>query len=394
MLLNILVVAHFQNDGSPSALFIHDQVLAYLRLGHHVRVIVPVAIGKRDYTAHRFGSPVIQTLIDGVDHVFLRYLSFSRYGEGWFNPHSAITALRPRLTAVLHGFVPDIIHAHTLGFDSEIGAWLKKQLRCPLVVTTHGSDASIPFEKGRRVALKTYCDKADTVVAVSSALAGKLVACNLQTSVTSILNGFQLKFLSSDIEKMPFSFLQVGNLIKQKKVDVTIRVFAEIHKQYPSATLTIVGQGEERGALEILCNKLHLCDSITFKGQISNEQVLREMAKAEFFIMPSVREGFGIVYLEAMASGCITIGTQGEGVADLIISGKNGILVPPDDMNAVVTSVIHYIEHSDEAADLAIAGKKSAISLTWDRNVAQYVSLFNSLLTQDFELTRTGEGVK
>lgn len=384
MLLNILVVAHFQNDGSPSAIFIHDQVLAYLRLGHHVRVIVPVAIGKRDYTAHRFGSPVIQTLIDGVDHVFLRYLSFSRYGEGWFNPRSAIAPLCLRLTTILHGFVPDVIHAHTLGFDSEIGAWLKKQLSCPLVVTTHGSDCIIPMNTGKHRAMKDYCDKADAVVAVSSVLAGKLAICNLQTPVTSILNGFQLKFLSSDIEKTPLSFLHVGSLIQCKRVDVTICAFSEVHKQYPAATLTIVGQGEERGALEILCNKLHLCDSITFKGQISNEQVLCEMAKAEFYIMPSVREGFGIVYLEAMASGCITIGTQGEGVSDLIISDKNGILVPPDDMNAVVTSVIHYIEHSDEAAALALAGKKSATSLTWDRNVAQYVSLFNSLLTQDF----------
>lgn len=72
--------------------------------------------------------------------------------------------------------------------------------------------------------------------------------------------------------------------------------------------------------------------------------------------MPSVREGFGMVYLEAMSCGCITIGTEGEGIADFIISGKNGILVPPDEPDAIVAAVESCLSDPAYAASLAEQG--------------------------------------
>lgn len=78
-----------------------------------------------------------------------------------------------------------MIHAHTLGFDSAIGAWLKERLGVPLVVTTHGSDTSIPVEQGRAAELKPFCDAADHVVAVSSAL---VRAANLRHPYTCLCN--------------------------------------------------------------------------------------------------------------------------------------------------------------------------------------------------------------
>ena len=105
------------------------------------------------------------------------------------------------------------------------------------------------------------------------------------------------------------------------------------------------------------------------------------MAKAQFFCMPSVREGFGIVYAEAMASGCITIGTEGEGVADVIRSGENGFLVPPDDPDAIGAVISWCLSHPAEAAAIARRGRETAMGLTWAHNAAQYIQLFKELQT-------------
>lgn len=376
--MNILVIAHYQNDSSPTAIFIHDQVKAYAALGHRVRVIVPIALGKRGFCkGERFHSAV--DMIDGVEHFFVRHLSLSHYGADGFNTRRAIAAIAQQYDRLFADFAPDIIHAHTLGFDSDIGAWLKSRLRIPLVVTTHGSDTSIPYEKGLFDWLSEKSDSADHVVAVSSALAKKLASCGTKTPVSVILNGFRVQTVSAVKEKVPCSVVQVGHLIKQKHVDTMICAFAQIRRAHPSAYLTVIGQGKEKEFLMRLCADKGVSDSVHFTGQLSNEKVLAQMACAQFFCMPSVREGFGIVYLEAMACNCVTIGTEGEGIADLIVSGKNGFLVSPDDPMAIVQAIEWCLSHPNEAISIAEQGRRDVLSLTWERNATQYIKLFEEL---------------
>lgn len=380
--MNILVVAHYQNDSSPTAIFIHDQVKAYVALGHRVRVIVPISLGKRGFcNGERFRSTV--DMIDGAEHFFIRFLSLSNYGAGGFNTRRAIAAIARHNSHLFADFTPDVIHAHTLGFDSDIGAWLKQRLHCPLVVTTHGSDTSIPYENAQLDWLVEKANAADHMVAVSSALAKKLTCCGVKTPVSVILNGFRVQALSSAEERVPHSLIQVGHLIHQKHVDTTIQAFARLKETHPDAHLTIVGEGAERTSLEDLVRKLGVTDSVRFTGQISNEEVLSKMAQAQFFCMPSVREGFGIVYLEAMASGCITIGTEGEGIADLIENGKNGFLVPAESPEAIVQTVEWCLAHPQAADVIRQRGKQDAMALTWENNAKKYLALFQILIQRE-----------
>jgi len=173
--------------------------------------------------------------------------------------------------------------------------------------------------------------------------------------------------------------IQVGHLIPSKRVDVTIRAFAVLLECHPFATLTIVGSGPDRKRLENLCQELSIGDAVTFTGQLPNNEVLKKMKAATFFVMASSPEGFGIVYLEAMASRCITIGTEGEGIADLIVSGKNGFLVPPDNPDAIVHAIEWCLEHPGEASAIAERGRKDATCLTWEKNAKQYITVFKEL---------------
>ncbi len=379
--MNILVVAHYQNDSSPTACFIHDQILAYAKLGHCVLAIVPIPIGKCALNGKRWEFRAHRENIAGVEHWFVRYLSLSNYGaNNGFNSHSAIGALKHLLPKALGTFKPDVIHAHTLGFDSEIGAWLKGKLHCPLVVTTHGSDTFLPFCRGRLAQIKKAADVADVVVAVSSLLKKRLAEAGATVKTVVILNGFNVEYAECKSDREQVSLLQVGHLIERKKVDVTIRAFQKIKASHPEATLNVIGSGGELSALQELCRQLGLLDSVCFFGEIPNQAVLAEMAKARFFVMPSVREGFGIVYLEAMACGCVTIGTEDEGIADFIVDGENGFLVPPESPDAIVEKIEACLAEPEWADAIAQRGQQGAREMTWEKNAKQYELLFVELV--------------
>lgn len=382
--MKILIVCHVGMYQDLSSSFVHAQAEAYAAQGHTVRAVILDPAGKADRFGHRLFPTVTVGNADGVEMVNMRFISLSNLGEKGGNAFFAKQSAWMHFSKIFSEFQPDVIHAHTLGSASALGVWLKKRLHCPLVVTTHGSDTAVRIEQGRAAELKPLCDGADCVVAVSSALAAKLKTCGTKTPVEVILNGFRIRSLPAvSEERAQCAVVQVGHLIKQKHFDVTLRAFARLKKEYPAAQFTVVGQGSEREALEALADELGVSKSVHFLGQLPNEAVLAEMSKAQFFCMPSVREGFGIVYLEAMASGCVAIGTEGEGIADLIESGKNGFLVPPEDSEAIWRVMQRCLQHPAEAEAIAARGRKDALSLTWKKNAATYERLFMTLLESE-----------
>lgn len=382
--MKILIVCHVGMYQDLSSSFVHAQAEAYAAQGHTVRAVILNPAGKADRFGHRLFPTVTVGNADGVEMVNMRFISLSNLGEKGENAFFAKQSAWMHFSKIFSEFQPDVIHAHTLGSASALGVWLKKRLHCPLVVTTHGSDTAVRIEQGRAAELKPLCDGADCVVAVSSALAAKLKTCGTKTPVEVILNGFRIRSLPAvSEERAQCAVVQVGHLIKQKHFDVTLRAFARFKKEYPAAQFTVVGQGSEREALEALADELGVSESVHFLGQLPNEAVLAEMSKAQFFCMPSVREGFGIVYLEAMASGCVAIGTEGEGIADLIESGKNGFLVPPEDSEAIWQVMQRCLQHPAEAEAIAARGRKDALSLTWEKNAATYERLFMTLLESE-----------
>ena len=160
---------------------------------------------------------------------------------------------------------------------------------------------------------------------------------------------------------------------------MTIRALAKLRESYPGAALELIGTGSEQERFQKLSQDLGVGDAVQFRGYLTNPETLSAMSRSRFFVMASVDEGFGLVYAEAMASGCITIGTEGEGIADLIVSGENGFLVPPDDPEAIVKIITWCVEHPQEADRIAERGRRDALGLTWDKNAAQYIQLFETL---------------
>lgn len=378
--MRILVVAHFQGDGSPTASFIHSQIIEYIKMGHTVRVVVPVPMLKRDYFEKRISKKLNKVMIDNIEHCFVRYVSASNIGEYSINMLSLKCSIIDLWKKIIADFYPDVIHAHTIGLDSEIAYYIGKRLSIPVILTVHGSDVERLLNKPDEQ-IKLYCNHMDKIIAVSSVLKNKLIKYDEENKFDSILNGFTAKAgRADDILRDPLRIIQVGNLVPSKRVDVTIDAFNRIHNVYLQSSLIIVGDGPERLYLEEKCRSLGLSDFVTFKGQLDNEFVLAEMEKSSYFVMASSPEGFGIVYLEAMSRGCLVIGSQGEGISDLINNGQNGYLVKVDDADEIANIIISLIERPERRDEIAQHGMQDVQQLTWENNARKYLDVFQSLV--------------
>lgn len=379
--MNILVVVHYHFLGInvPTALFVHEQMRAFVRAGHRVRALVPIARGKRGEDGRRFGPALLRMDVDGIEHMFLRIWSFSNYGRRGLNLRCAKAALRKHMDEILENFKPDVIHAHKLGGNTELGALLRERAGCPLVFTSHGETGVEEPWISDPARGKPFADKGDAIVCVGSPIQRALEGWGVKVPLFTISNGYSHDKMREEIVKRPHSMIQVGRINMQKRVFVTLDAFRLLREKAPDMTLAFVGWGDKEDALKKRCADYGLENAVRFTGQLPNKEALSEMAKAQFFVMPSVHEGFGVVYLEAMANGCVTIGTEGEGIADLIVSGENGFLVPPDDPEAIAEVISWCMEHPEEAARIAERGQRDAQGLTWDKNAARYIQLFEAL---------------
>ena len=370
--MNILVISVHGMYTDYSASFIHNQAKEYVRQGHRVRVLIPLAFAKKSNEGRRIGPYVEMFERDHVEICYMRCLSLSNFGETHqLNVPLAGIAIKILQKELFRDFRPDVIHAHTILYGGGIGVKVKALFGCPLIVTTHGGDADVALSHMKET--RKICKEADAIVAVSEKLR------TVFDNALCITNGFCADNIPPDQRKRS-AMIQVGHLIALKHVDNTIQAFAHLKKLYPEFTLTVVGEGTERENLESLARRLKVWDSVRFTGQLSNPDTLEEMAKARFFIMPSYPEGFGIVYLEAMACGCITVGTEKEGIADVIVSGENGFLVPRDDVDAIIRIVDWCLQNPEKADEIAARGRETAMQHTWSHNAQEYLELFQTLM--------------
>ena len=162
--------------------------------------------------------------------------------------------------------------------------------------------------------------------------------------------------------------LYAGQLIPLKNVDCLIRAFSRLGTH---AELTIVGDGPERKRLEALAaGHPH----ITFTGWLEREAVIAEMKKADVFAMVSSPETYGLVYLEAMAQGCLAVASQGEGFDGLIRDGENGFLCAPGDEDELLLTLERIAQlSSEERSRLIDAAYALAISMTEDKTTEGFL---------------------
>jgi phosphatidyl-myo-inositol dimannoside synthase len=145
-----------------------------------------------------------------------------------------------------------------------------------------------------------------------------------------------------------------------KGVDKTIEAVAALAKsgRLERFHLLIVGEGGDRSRLESLARNAGISDFVHFTGRISDDALRSFYANCEMFVLPSTKEGFGLVYLEAMAYGKPVIASQQGASKELVLDGQTGFLVPGDNEIILVDKISELIHSKPERDKLGEAGRK------------------------------------
>ena len=168
-------------------------------------------------------------------------------------------------------------------------------------------------------------------IAVSKLTADRLAAIGMaRENISVIPNGVDLnKIREKKTVSDGFDVLCVGRLIEDKNVDMLLQAFDGISVDQ-QLKLGIIGDGPKRDALETQAQELSDDTDVTFLGFVEDyDEVLSYMQSADVFVFPSVREGFGITVLEAMASGCTVVTVDHPHTATSEVVADAGFVAEP-----------------------------------------------------------------
>lgn len=297
-------------------------------------------------------APVFDEMLFNIEGVsvysipIFKYLPHRRYGKG------VVASSIERIQSILNdnGFIPDIMIGHFYNPQIEIISRLK------LIYPTSVS-CVVLHEKAEVVkklyagTLRNYSESIDIWGFRSKSLRDGFESLFWQLPISFINHsGIPNKFINSvnvpERRKKIDKFLYVGQLIKRKYPSVIVSALQEAFpmKDYD---LTYVGSGSEEYNIREAAKKKGSSERVKLCGQISREDVVEYYDAAECFVMVSRDEAFGLVYLEAMSRGCITIGARHEGIDGVIIHGVNGFLCEAGDQDELV-DILRHIDSLSE----------------------------------------------
>ncbi len=164
---------------------------------------------------------------------------------------------------------------------------------------------------------------------------------------------------------LPIRVLTCANLIKRKNIDKLILAIKDLEE----FELNIIGDGKELKTLKKLARN---SSNINFYGRLPNNKVLEEMKNSDIFILPSVNETFGMVYLEAMSAGCVTVGIKNDGIDGIIKNGENGFLCEATPQS--IKETLLKIKASGNIKEILANGMKTAQYYTKENCAQIYLS--------------------
>ena len=200
--------------------------------------------------------------------------------------------------------------------------------------------------------------------------------------IVVIPNGVDLRRFSGRDDKLVLdgdpTILYLGDLSRIKGVDVLIQAIAKLRSILPNMKLHLVGSGYMND-FQLLAKKKGIEGYVVFHGWAADSMVPRYYKSADICVFPSRYEPFGIVILEAMASGIPIIASNTGGIREIISNGKDGILFKPGDADALSKAILALYQDLDLRKKISQAALKTVTEYSWENIAERYVSLYRYL---------------
>jgi len=307
-----------------------------VKIGVKVHVVVPHAEGLRK-----------EEVMDGVHVHRFRYMQPERLQTLAYFPGIPENIKRPfnkmqtipfaismgkKMLQIVERFEIDVVNAHWALPPAFLSILTKPIYRRPVLTTLYGVELFTARSKyaGLKPILSWTINNSDGVVAISGATRNSAVEISARSDIEVIPYGVNMEqfFTESDGAAIKRRYnldghvvLFCGRLVERKGVEYLIRAMPSVIANIPNTSLLVVGEGPEKSGLMQLAVSLGVRNRITFAGSVSNEDLLKFYAACDVFVLPAIvdtygdTEGFGIVLVEAMASGKPVIGTSVGGIS-------------------------------------------------------------------------------
>jgi len=172
----------------------------------------------------------------------------------------------------------------------------------------------------------------------------------------------------------PPTILSVARQYPRKNTRTLIAALPLVRRRLPDARLRVVGGGPELPALKRRAADLGVRDAVSFLGPLSRDaDVRREYARADVFCLPSLQEGFGIVFLEAMAAGLPVVAGRAAAVPEVVPHGDAGLLVDPRDPAALADALVALLDDRALRRRMGAAGRARAAAHDWPRVARRFL---------------------
>ncbi|MHB1407412.1 MAG: glycosyltransferase family 4 protein [Desulfitobacteriaceae bacterium] len=232
-------------------------------------------------------------------------------------------------------------------------AWMAHRLTGkPILLLIYGIDA---WEPPKKYFVHNLLQEVRMVISISSVTVERFQSwANLPEQKIKLLpNAIQLEKYYPD--KKPFNFLQRYDLLGRKILltlsrlpgyerykghDQILNVMHHLLAEEPLLKYVIAGDGDDRPRLEKRVYELGLQDFVVFTGMVAEEEKVALYRAADVFAMPSKGEGFGFVFLEAMACGIPVVASKCDGSREAVLDGKLGTIVDPDDPDDLIQGIM------------------------------------------------------
>jgi glycosyltransferase involved in cell wall biosynthesis len=283
-----------------------------------------------------------------------------------------------RLRSAFSGSGADLVHLHT-GRATWLGGLAARWAGLP-ALTTRRMDRRVKRGWRTRVIYESLVQRA---VAISPAVAERLASAGVESEIirsavdpAALESGLGRERARADLggrgdEPM---LLCVARLHRRKGVDVLLHALPEVE-----ARLWIAGDGPERAALESLAAELGVSERVCFLG--TRDDTADLLAACDVFVLPSRLEGLGVATLEAMAASRPVVASDVGGIADAVVAGRTGLLVPPEDAHALADALRRVLGDAELRLMLGRAGPgRVAEGFLASQMVEAYEALYRALL--------------
>jgi glycosyltransferase involved in cell wall biosynthesis len=280
----------------------------------------------------------------------------------------------------------------TIGIDVDGYAIAGRSAGLPHVACIKGvlGDA-IRFERGATRASMAFqarleakhARRADLVITVSDYCAKRLADLYGVTNAVVVpelidLKAWQKAFRANACapDESKFTVLSVCRFYPRKRLHVLLEAASLLRDRIPQLEIRIVGNGPEYEELQQICAGLHLKSTVRWLGDVSRSELAAEYNRAHVFCLPSVQEGFGIVFLEAMAAGKPIVAARAAAIPEVV---RNGILVEPENSEALAEGIIRLYRDPELRSSLAASGLRDVEQFEVSRVSRRFLSAVASV---------------